>query len=98
MTNQDKLTNRIQTRPVDQVATEEKIDPYGVYPMSRVISPISPVVVRQDGAGDPTYQEALGYSFLVNSMKFPRIAQMDDGLLILKATGAQPGTHNLVAI
>ncbi|GAH40451.1 unnamed protein product, partial [marine sediment metagenome] len=81
--NAGKLTNSIRTLPYEQVANEEATDGYALYPKSRVTSPHSPVVVRQDGPSGPRYQEAVGYTFLINSVKFPGLARMDDGLLVL---------------
>lgn len=90
--NADKLTNTIQTLPFEQVFESERTDGYGLYPPTRVTSPLAPVVVRQDAPEGPRYQEARGYRFLVNSMKYPRLARMDDGRLFLAATGAlHPG-------
>ena len=90
--NQDRLTNSIRTMPFDKVAKIEAADEYALYHTDRVISPISPVLVRQDTPGGPRYQEALGYTFLLNSVKFPAIARMDDGLLVLSLSAeSTPG-------
>jgi hypothetical protein len=64
----------------------ERTDEYGIYPQSRVISNLCPMVVRQNDPGVAKYQEGLGYTFLVNSMKRPRMARMADGRLIMSAT------------
>ena len=45
------------------------------------------LAVRQEHPDGPRYQEALSYTFLVHSMKFARLAQMDDGRLVVIATG-----------
>ncbi len=45
------------------------------------------LAVRQEHPGGPRYQEARSYTFLVHSMKFARLAQMDDGRLVAIATG-----------
>lgn len=90
--NEEKLTNHIRTLPFEQVLKEEATDESGLYLSSRVISPISPVVVRQDNPAGPQYQEALGYTFLINSVKFPGLTRMDDGRLVLTLNGAiKPG-------
>ena len=44
----DGFTNVIQTLPLTQVAREQATDATGMYPTSRVISAISPVVVSQE--------------------------------------------------
>ena len=62
---------------------EESQDSSALYPPGRVISPICPTVIRQDSPGNPGYQEARGYSFLLNSAKLPGLAQSDDGRLVL---------------
>lgn len=90
--NSGTLTNSIQTLPFDVVFENERTDAYGLYPDTRVASPVAPVVVRRDAPDGPRYQEARGYRFLVNSMEYPRLAQLDDGRLFLSATGAlHPG-------
>ena len=80
-----KVKSFVGSLPPEEVMEAEKTDPYGVYPMDWVISPKSSVVVRQEGPDGPTYQEAVGYTFFVNGMKFPRIVRLDDGRLILTA-------------
>lgn len=61
----------------------------GAYPPTRVISPLMRIPVRQEsGADGPArYQEATTYTFLIHSMKFPRLTQLDDGRLFMIATG-----------
>ena len=44
---------------------------------------------QPDGA--PRYQEALSYSFLLNSPKYPGLDQMEDGSLVLTLTAALTG-------
>ena len=88
MANADKPTNSIQTLPVGDVLEERKTDPSGQLPGSRVISAISPVVVRQDAPAGPSHQEALGYTFLVNAPKYPGLAAMDDVKLVLTLSRA----------
>ena len=86
--NTDRLTNSIQTLPVEDVVEEHNLDRSGQFPGSRIISTISPVVVRQDDPGGPSYQEAPGYTFLINSPKYPGLVAMDDGKLVLTLSGA----------
>ena len=59
----------------------------GAYSTERVISPPMTIAVRQEHPGGPSYQEALSYTFLIHSMKFARLTQMDDGRLVMIATG-----------
>ena len=90
--NQDKLTNSvIHTLPLAAVVSNHQAGRDGDYPPSRVTSTISPVVVRQNDPGGPQYQEALGYTFLLNSPKYPGLCQMDDGTLVLTLTAALSG-------
>jgi hypothetical protein len=83
MENLEKLTNSIQEKSIERDLIEENTDEGGLYPPSRVISTISPVVVRQDNPNGPTYQEALGYRFLINRCAFPGLTSMDNGKLVL---------------
>ena len=80
--NADKLTNSIRTIPYEQVV-KEATDSHGLHPKSRVTTPLTPVVVRQDAPDGPKYQEALGYTFLINEVQFPGLARMEDGLMVL---------------
>ena len=75
-----------QTLPPEQVAQEHYTDSSGMFPPTRVMSPVSAVVVRQDDPAGPRYQEALGYQFLINNAKFPGLTRMDDGKLVLTIT------------
>ncbi len=59
----------------------------GAYSPDRVISPLVRLAVRQKHSAGPRYQEALSYTFLVHSMKFARVTQMDDGRLMMIASG-----------
>lgn len=91
-TNKDRLTNSaMHTLPLDQVLQDQWGSTSGEFPPSRVISTVSPVVVRQNDPTGPSYQEALGYSFLLNSPKYPGLCQMDDGTLVLTLTAALSG-------
>jgi len=85
--NQEKLTNSIDVLSYEQMLAEDWTDAYGLYPSSRIISPIVPVVVRQNSSEGPKYQEAEGYTFLINSVKFPGLTGMDDGRLVLTLSG-----------
>jgi len=81
--NEDKLTNSIRTMPYEKVMEVETTDGWGYYHKSRVITPVSPVIVRRNGSQVPKYQEAAGYTFLPNVVGFPGLGQMDDGTLVL---------------
>ncbi len=67
------------------VAEQWPTDAGGRYPSSWVTPPLQPVVVRQDHPDGPSYQETVGYTFMLYSMKYPRIARMPDGTIILRA-------------
>jgi len=56
------------------------------FPKDWVISPACPLVVRQNHRDGPSYQEALGYTFLIHSMKRPRLVRLDSGRLVMFAT------------
>jgi len=81
--NGDRVSNSIQTLPAKDVLKSHATDGAGVFLKSRVISTISAVVVRQDDTAGAKYQEALGYTFLMNTPAFPGLTQMDDGKLVL---------------
>ncbi len=75
--------SNLTLREVEQI---ERTDEYGIYPPTRVISNLCPAVVRQNDPGGAKYQEGLGYMFLVNSMKRPRMARLGDGRVVMSAT------------
>lgn len=83
MQNLGKLTNSIQATSYERDIQKEFTDEGGMYPRSRVISTISPVVIRRNDPSGPIYQEALGYRFLLNKCAFPGLTRMDDGNLTL---------------
>lgn len=83
MTLAEQTTNHIQTLPLERVVADQTTDESGRFFKDRVISTISSSVIRRDGPEGPDYQEALGYSFLVNNCKFPGLMRMDDGTLVL---------------
>jgi hypothetical protein len=90
--NKDRLTNSVMhTLPLEAAVADHKTGADGQQLPSRVISTISPVVVRQNDRDGPKYQEALGYSFLLNSPKYPGLCRMDDGTLVLTMTAALSG-------
>lgn len=90
--NKDRLTTRdMHTLPLSDVVNDHRTGADGNYLPSRVISTISPVVVRQNAPNGPKYQEALGYSFLLNVPKYPGLTKMDDGTLVLTLTAALSG-------
>ncbi len=87
--NKDRLTNPyMHTLPLEYVVEEAWTGKDGQFPASRVISLVAPMVVRQNDPGGPKYQEALGYTFVLNSPKYPGLCKMDDGTLVLTMTAA----------
>jgi len=77
---QRAMTNSIQSLPIDEVLRNHRTSKHRT---ESPISLIAPVVVRQDDPDGPRYQEALGYTFLIERAGFPGLAQMDDGKLVL---------------
>ena len=52
-----------------------------------ITTSLSPRVIRRgEDAGTATYQECTGYTFLINSMKRPRLVRLGSGRLVLLAT------------
>lgn len=90
--NTDRLTNAVMhTLPLEDVVADHRTGADGNYLATRVISTASPVVVRQNHPAGPQYQEAVGYSFLLNSPKYPGLCRMDDGTLVVTLTAALSG-------
>lgn len=90
--NKDKLTNaEMHTLPLAVVVADHKTGADGQQLPSRVTSTVSPVVVRRNDPFGPRYQEGIGYSFLLNSPKYPGLCRMDDGTLVLTMTAALSG-------
>ena len=73
-----------QTLDPHGVARRYPTDAGGGYPKDWISTPPKPVVVRQDHPDGPTYQEALGYEFLIYNFKFARMARMADGTIVLR--------------
>lgn len=82
-----KPNSRVQTLPTQYVVESNATDAYALYPKSRLISSISPHVVRKEDPQGPRYREGLSYAFLINSVKFPGLARMDSGRLALALSG-----------
>jgi hypothetical protein len=72
--------------PFARLQREELTDARGNYPSDWVTSPPQPTVVRQNAPVGASYREAIGYTFLLYSMKFPSVARMDDGRLVMNAS------------
>ncbi len=90
--NKDKLTNSVMhTLPIADVVKDHRTGSDGNYMPNRVTSTVSHVAVRQNDPAGPRYQEAIGYSFLLNSPKYPGLCRMDDGTLVLTMTAALSG-------
>ncbi len=90
--NKDRLSNPVMhTLPLSAVVADHKTGRDGQYLPTRVTSTVSPVVVRQNDPQGARYQEAIGYSLLLNSPKYPGLCKMDDGTLVLTLTVALSG-------
>lgn len=74
------------TIPFERLDTLVSHDGGARFASTRVISPPMPIAVRQNHPDGPTYQEGITYTFLVHSMKRPRLVRMEDGRLVLVAT------------
>ena len=78
--------------PVDTVPLEvlDKEIPHHAgaeWPNDLVNTPLRPMVIRQgEDVQTAKYHEVNGYTFLLNSMKRPRLVRMDNGRLVLAAT------------
>src|SRR4051812_28268916 len=81
--HENELTNHIRTIPFEKVCETEDQDGFALFSPTRITSPIAPVVVREDDPKGARYQEALGYTFLINAAKFPAMTRMDNGRIIL---------------
>ena len=81
----------MHTLPLDEVTRDQWSSSNAEFPPTRVVSTVSPVVVRQNDPTGPKYQEAVGYSFLLNSPKYPGLCRMDDDTLVLTLTAALSG-------
>ena len=87
--------------PLDTVplATLDKEVPHhagGEWPKDWVATPVRPVVIRQgEKIENARYHEVTGYTFLINSLKRPRLVRMESGRLVLVATAwlHQTGTE-----
>lgn len=79
-------------RPLDTVPLAEldKVVPHqrgAEWPKDWVTTPPMPMVIRRgEDVKTASYQEVTGYTFLINSMKRPRLVRMDSGRLVLAAT------------
>lgn len=72
--------------PRERLEREELTDARGNYPSDWVTSPLQATVIRQNTPTGASYREALGYTFLLYSMKFPSVVRMDDGRLLMNAS------------
>jgi len=90
--NRDTLTNNVlHTIPLADAVRDHLTGRDGEYLAKRVISTVSPVVVRQNDPKGPKYQEGIGYSFLLNAPKYPGLTKLGDGTLVLTLTAALSG-------
>ncbi len=90
------MTNSIQTLPLEAVSRDQDTNEGGEFQPTRIISTVSPAVVREDSPIGPKYQEALGYRFLINFPKYPGLCKMDDGRLVLTLSAALNADANPV--
>jgi len=74
------------TIPLERLQTLVSHDASAAFPKDWVTTPQTLVVVRRDDPDGPTYQESIGYTFLIHSMKRPRLVRMDSGRLVIVAT------------
>jgi hypothetical protein len=72
--------------PVERLRREELTDARGNYPSDWVTSPLQATAIRQNTPTGASYREAIGYTFLLYSMKFPSVARTDDGRLVMNAS------------
>ena len=75
------------TIPVERLRQLASKQASASYATGRVISPPMPIAIRRQHPGGPSYQEGLSYTFLIHSMKFAGLARMDNGHLLLVASG-----------
>lgn len=90
----------VETIPLESLDRLISHHPGAAFPSDWVATPAAPVVIRQNHPDGPSYQEAMGYTFLINSMKRPRLARMDSGRLVLVATAwlHRTGEENPIVI
>jgi len=79
-------TTNWQTLHPSDVAKAWPADEGAAFPDTWVITPWQPVVVRQNhpAPAAPTYQEAEGTTLMLYWPKYPRLARMPDGRLVLR--------------
>ena len=75
------------TIPLERLQQLASREASASYSPDRLISPPMPIAVRREHPDGPTYQEGLSYTFLIHSMKFAGLTRMDNGRLVLVATG-----------
>ena len=87
-----RVANDRLPKPLDEVPLAEldKVVPHHAgaeWPHDMVRTPLRPMVIRQgEDATTARYHEVTGFTFLINSMKRPRLVRMDSGRLVLVAT------------
>jgi len=75
------------TIPLERLQQLASKEASASYSPERVISPPMPIAIRQEHPDGPSYQEGLSYTFLIHSMKFAGITRLDNGRLVLVASG-----------
>lgn len=86
MTTEPRSVPNLHQIPRERLQREELTDARGNYPSDWVTSPLQPTVIRQNTPTGARYEEAIGYTFLLYSMKFPSVVRMDDGRLLMNAS------------
>lgn len=74
------------TIPLERLEKLVSRNDRATYAKDRVISPPMSIAIRQEHPDRPTYQEGRSYTFLVNSMKFPKMTRLGDGRIVLMAS------------
>lgn len=80
------METSVRQMPPDVMEKEEWTTDGGAYDKDRVTGPIQSTVVRQESPAGPRYEEAIGYSFLLYSTKFPSVTRTGDERLVLNVS------------
>ncbi|MFH1007773.1 MAG: exo-alpha-sialidase [Candidatus Latescibacterota bacterium] len=86
MTTETPSVPNMHEIPRERLQRDELTDDRGNYPNDWVTSPLQATVIRQNTLTGAGYKEAIGYTFLLYSMKFPSVVRMDDGRLLMNAS------------
>ncbi|MFH1007772.1 MAG: sialidase family protein [Candidatus Latescibacterota bacterium] len=86
MTTETPSVPNMHQIPRERLQRDELTNESGNYPRDWVTSPLQATVIRQNTPAGASYREAIGYTFLLYSMKFPSVVRMDDGRLLMNAS------------